>query len=598
MSNYIFIFSSPQSELQTQRWVERFSHEEANEVAIRNLSESTTLRIISAGLKQCLVDSAYFRGTAVDYNRHSIMFGAKGYAESLHDDRKVVSEGVEGEYLLARWSPTQTLFRRDAFGNAPILYYNGGQFAIISDSLLVISDYLKHMGHAPSVNEDALLSRMILNDVAGQQVGLDTLVTGVHYLPPPLSLSCHYDGGGFELKAGKEPRQVVFARGADVYRDGIRNAAESMAGLMMTLPGATDRRLTLSLSGGYDSRAILNAALVSGSELEYHFHTSRASERQGADYLVVSSLLAELNIVSNAPPSHRLRPAPQAASHTPMALWAASRLGLYDYLRGRHALPPLNVPVGLTGLGAETVKGNYGWKSWSELTSTFTSDTEARNALYTQGAAALDLIGVDPEEPGSAEWHYLAFRNALHTSAHLPLHMTGFAPLQQRALVGLARSELNEYPQPRYAGPSIVTDILIVLHAASAALPYVGEGKELTNGYVQDRLRTLGGSVRREGLRALRVSGKAEDVPTGPSKFAIKLAKLRNLNEPLTTETILHLGNIGLQHMRGVSDSDSYERVYNNARWRLLSKERPLSASGSSPAKLASVAALFADIRN
>lgn len=136
----------------------------------------------------------------------------------------------------------------------------------------------------------------------------------------------------------------------------------------------------------------------------------------------------------------------------------------------------------LGGHGAEVYKGNYGWRSIAMLSSSIKKDSFAVQAI--KGLAS---IGVDCDVPCGSEYHYLAYRNPLHSSRGSILSL-GMRPLLQKSLVSLSYSCANRHPRPAKNRPNIVTDMLLSMGQEFVATQFDKIDKMPSSVYVADFL--------------------------------------------------------------------------------------------------------------
>src|SRR5699024_1310341 len=122
-----------------------------------------------------------------------------------------------------------------------------------------------------------------------------------------------------------------------------------------------------------------------------------------------------------------------------------------------------------------------------------------REAL-DQAGRSIQKIGIPANHEGGSEWHYIAFRNALHGGRATLSSDYVARRAAQIPLIGLSRSPLNDLPAPRKAAPSVVLDSLIVLNPDMALSPFDDPRKNVSSEYVNQRLARLGGPLAAEGI--------------------------------------------------------------------------------------------------
>ncbi len=598
VSNYLFVFAAEPVKPRMQSWFDRHSHP-SSELRESQASPHVTLTVISHDLDSSLdvPTRTFFKGHMVDHRAGSVVFGLKGWLQ--YSAERDTSDYVrEGQFLRMSWDARSARFSRDAFGMLPLLYTEGSGYLAVSDSMLVLTDLRKHMGDNVTPNEEVLLSRALLGGFGAQQISPDTHVEEISFVPARQSLT---------VSLGSKPRAKVSGAALDglkpergeSYRDVLRTGAENIARLMATLTRLGDWRPSLSLSGGYDSRVPLAGAVAAGVVQDMQINTQNTKPVHADDFEVASRIAERVGFTLNGK-STAGRLADRTYEATPFMMWALSDLGLYDFIlrprAARHQLKHIN----LTGMGGEVIRGNYNWQSWPSVTKALKQpDPLVASALARQGVKGLRAVGVNPRSRHASELHYMNYRFALHGGSGRPMQMLGFAPLVQSNLIALAHSRLNERPYTTHYEQSIINDLCIVLSPELAAMPYdkgaAGRAsKDISSAEVGRRLSRLGGPVDTSTLTPYRVYGSPDDVPAGPPEFMLSVARSRGMDRPQNAETVLELGKRGLEVLESESLRRIYTQVYTNGRWRLETKNYPLTgAAKDSPIKPVVLHALF-----
>ena len=593
MSNYCFVVSHESAITRIRGWL---SHHDvtAAEIIEAQLDKVTSLFIIGAGAAALtdLASGVFFRGYAVDYSSQQIVFGLPGYSTASDRTRNAINDGIEGEYLIAHFGARAVSFYRDLFAMAPLLHTSGPGFVALSDSILTLSDLRAFTGLARTQNDQVLLARAVSNTVSGQQLSHETYMKEIAFLRIGETIEVTLESQPTIRSHLRDLTRQFTDDGLD-YRDVLVTSARRMAGLMRAASRNSDWPATLRLSGGYDSRACLAAATAAGVTERIRLVAHNYLQVHAVDFQVASDVAAHLGVRLN--PVGDLVDAPPARSLecSPLTLWAVSNLGVYDFYSLESI--PRSAPqmLEVSGLGAELSKGSFGWQSWPALCRGFELDPRVRDALEVQGRRALSDLGVDPEDDDASEWHNLAYRNALHASRHLPAHLAGLAPLQQRDLVAMGRSSGADIPRPASDAPSIINDLAIVLDPELALLAYDREEKRLSRSYIEARLQRLGGPLRIADEDELEMLGDVGSIPSGPSDFSIRVAENAGMSGDLEPVGIIELSRLGLETIADPDVNEVYSSVLNNAIWRLSVRGLPPVGSGSSPAKLPAILALF-----
>jgi hypothetical protein len=577
-------------------WISRYSDPATDEVRQVPLTPSRTLTVVSHDLAQSMSigQKCFFKGSAVDYERGSVVFGLQGWLNYSQDQPMESQPLLEGQFLLADWNEDQLRFRRDVFGTSQLLYSSGPGYAIVSDSLLALVDFRRHVGDPCTLNDEVLLARSVFSGLGAQQISPETYVNQISFLPARLSLDVSFEREIVPDPVGSALQDMELPDDVD-YAAVVRDGAVNLSRLIATLTGLPNWTLGLSLSGGYDSRVCLAGGIAAGVVKEMHFTCNSDLAVHAEDYRVAEALAERWGF------SIRNRLVEEAYSSrreidcTPFMLWSLSSMGVYDYFSMRQAARMPGKYIGLTGLGGELLGSNYSWQSWPDLAATLHAEPDIADALTEQGRKGVKAVGGDPESRLASELHFMNYRHALHGSRHVPLHMVGFAPLQQRLLTALAYSPRSDFIMPAYKALSPVNDLNILLAPELSTMPYDKPKKNLSKAYVEMRLERLGGPIDTAVLTPYTVHGLPDDVPAGPPEFLLNLARLRGLDLPQTAETLMELGEKGLDVLKDHPQRKVLEAVGENARWRLTKKKLPPIGAGESPAKLVSIYELFGE---
>ena len=593
MSNYTLIVSNEAASKQIRTWLSLYNGAET-EIREFQLNSAHTLFLIAAGVESLVdtVSGLFFRGFAIDYPRQRILFGLTGLTGAIEATQAAVTEGVEGEYLCARFDTSGVRISRDMFGIAPLLHTSGPGYVALSDSMLVLSNLRDFTNQPRTQNDQVMLSRAVLNDMCGQQISDQTFMNEIHFTRIGEQLRVTLDDAP-KLRSDLRAIHASFdSRGLE-YVETVRTGARRMAGLMRGLSRVPGWPIGLSLSGGYDSRTCLAAATAAGVERNIRISTRNDLPVHVDDYRVASQLASHLGVTLNPDSEVPFSPPARSLECSPFTLWALSSLGIYDYFTFRTSRRSTPQVLGITGIGAELIKGNFEWQSWPEACARFDLASPVRSALEREGSRALEDLGCDPSAMDATEWHYLAFRNALHGSRHSPIRMSGLVPFQQRELVAIGKSPEVGSLRPGRNDPTMVNDISIVLDPRLTQLAYDKSEKHISRAYIEERLLALGGQVRLEPEDDFVVLGDVGSIPSGPSDFAIRLAEKAGMKIEQNSDSIIELGRRGLEVIQSPDVREVYSGVLDNAVWRLTVKGRPPVGAGASPAKLPAIYALF-----
>lgn len=524
------------------KWLDK--HSTQREWRMLPWSRDREILIASRGLETCLRDGLFFRGTAVSPETRAIAFGVDGWLSlpsRLHQD----PHGVGGEFVLATWDEHGLAIRRDVFSCQPLLYTSGNGFVAISDSLLVLADLRRELGEFVTQNAEAILARCQLSSHATQQIGPETYVNEVAFLPAARGLCI--DAARLSVSMDGCVLGDRLVRDEKNYRWAIREAAGFVAGTVAAV-AAIDRWSTIVLlSGGYDSRVVLAAALRTGTIGRIAVKSLNDKPEHRVDFERAQALAERFTFALNRPANAG---APEALGFPPVAIWASTTLGTYDRPVPKSSKRWQPRAVEMTGLGGEILKGNWHWTDWRAMIEPFRAAGPVREAFDAQGRKGLAALGVHPEWADASELYYAGYRNGLHGSGgHIATHMLAVQPLQQLRLAALAHTRTDEARDPleerhraRFRGSyDALADLLVLMHPELAAMPYDKPEKALSPGRVAARARELGGGLTDTEVEAVTIFGHPERVPAGPTRLGVSIATSRGFGIPWAADPLLVL---------------------------------------------------------
>ncbi|MSS84959.1 hypothetical protein FYJ24_09325 [Actinomycetaceae bacterium WB03_NA08] len=414
-------------------------------------------------------DQTWFQGFATDHEKELMVFASA-------PDRFVPdpSSPVEGSYFSLHLSDEKVRFGADLYGFVPMLWFSEKGVSAVSDSYLSLIAIREQLGMSNTVDEESVRGRMWLNSMSYQQIGRETYCREIRYATPGTELSLDLKTGVFEEKALN--LQNFYAGRITDHGSAISEAAARMVRMFKTYP-LTGAKMTLALSGGQDSRVCLAAALVAGTSESINIICSNPGS---PDYLIAQRLGEQFNFGLNRHTSDE--GAPERVDTT--AAWAATSLGIYDALYMPGAFPVIEHPsFTIGGHGAGSSKGAYGWRGLSDI--------EMPPSALRQARRALCSIGVDPNDQWGSEWHYLAFRNAIHGGRATLSSDYVARPTAQIPLIGLSRSSKNQLVAPKPGRPSVILDTLIALRPDMAKIPFDTPVKSPRPRFVDQRREAL-----------------------------------------------------------------------------------------------------------
>jgi hypothetical protein len=579
VSNYTVVVYATSEMARIDKWLA--NHSVVTEVFREALTWNRSLLIVSKDVSASVTNRDYFRGTAFNAEVGAVIFGLSGWLEAPEIMRSSAGDH-NGEYCTVTWRKHEVQINRDVFGNARLLTTTGPRFAAASDSLIVLASLRKAFNEPVSVNEEVMLARATLNNTAVQQMSPDTMFREISFVPAGygVTLDTKFDA----TLTGEPMASRLIDKTDGAYRDRVRNIAEQISRTVAGLASVPGWSSMLSLSGGYDSRVVFGAARATGSLGVFNYTASNKSPLYARDFEVATSLAQQFQMPRITNPRFVRDDHPEDK----LTLWAASLLGVYDGFGPNRTTRGNHNTFTLTGIGAELLKGNWGWHPFDELVKGF-EEGEVRDAYERQGRHGILSIGGDPSSEFASEVYYIGYRNGLHSAAgHVGVHMTGMHPLQQFALAQLGHTVTDA----GHAGnPASIADISVLIDPEVATFPYDDSKRDITQSHASERLHALGGVIESSKLDALTVYGDPSDVPVGPANLGMSIARAIGVTGQFEKETVLRLGREGLA-LLSPDLRASYEPLIANAEWRIEKVDGDVASAGGSTARLASLTAL------
>ncbi|GAA2441087.1 hypothetical protein [Agromyces soli] len=572
MSNYVFLVHDPSASRSVNAWLDR--HAAASDVVRVRLGLRRRLIIVSKDARRSTRPGRFFRGTAIAPDHNALVFGVDGWLASP-DAVRSSSGDHAGEYLAAEWGAQRLELERDVFGSARLMHTAAPGIAAASDSLLVLASLRRAVGARVTANAEVLVARTAKNAVAGQQISPETILNEVSYVPAARGLSLDVRGLRWSL-TGAPVADRVASDGLD-YVEVVRQGAADVARTVATLAAVPGWSATLSLSGGYDSRLVLAGIVATGTNDAYRVRIVDNGPASEADVRVANSLARQFDVAPTAFGAPLPADAEDEYSH-----WAANLLGVYDGYGPVRTARWHARTFGLTGIGAEIHKGNWGWRPLHALADTAAPGGAVHDALSAQLAKAADSVGAVPTAGNASELYYLGYRNGIHGAAgHIGVHMTGVHPVMQLRLAQLGHLP---YEDGFRGSPAGIADHGILLAPEVAAHEYDDPRRNLSPGYVDERLAALGGRIG--AVDGYEVHGHPDDVVDGPSMLSLSIARELGLHGPLNADHVMARAEDALGLISDPDVRQAYVDVRDNAAWRIAKQNGSLKAAGISPARI------------
>lgn len=512
MANYLYVIAEKHDIARLS------SHLRDDESTHVDLDETWSALYVSAGGRMA-PDGGAFKGWAVDYQAGRITFPDADSASWPNAHAR-----AEGSFFRAEQGSGDVRVTTDEFSVTPMLHTSEPGLFAASDSLFVLTWVRRALGYANDPLPAALESRRWTNSMGHQQFGPRTVVAGIDYAFPGTVVTRDLDERRTTVEHDLLPETLL--KGISDHSEAIVESARRMVQLFRAL-AAAGVTVNAAISGGMDSRVVLAAALAAdiGDRLVV------GCQDNGSPDLVIATRMSErFRFPLNKGPRElqgRLQ------NNDQLAYWAVSSMGFYDSLYAPPKLRRVELPVfQVGGHGAEAAKGNYGWRPISAI--------GMPDAAKAEAADALSLVGVDAAGTEASEWHFLMFRNAIHSSRGSGISEYTARPAVQKPAIGLSRSPLCDFERPVGAAPNVVQDILITLSPDLALADFDKPRKNMTFQHVSDRVRRNGGFLDPGPIPDLTVEGTPDPNP-GLTRSFIDLAADAGLSGPTNSATLARL---------------------------------------------------------
>lgn len=588
MSNYLVVVHDASATGPLNSWLDANGSPESERFAAP-LNRRRQLTIVSKDVSQSVSGSTYFRGTGVSPENNAIIFGAAGWSKLR---RAVDEHGVAGEFVMATWDRRAVRVRRDVFSSVGMMHAHGPGFIAVSDSLLILADLRSHFGLRNAQNDEAIMGRSVLNAHAGQQMSPETFVREIEWVPAGQGVTIDVRSTAVLRVDGRTMTDRVIGWQADRTQT-LRNAAAFIASGTEALASIDDWETELSLSGGYDSRIILAGALRNRAVDGMVVVSANRVAAHEADFAVAKSLAGRFDFRLN--PS-RDRGKVVDYGMNPVGIWASTSLGTYDRLMPVTSRRTAERETSLTGIGAEILKGNWGWTSLRGIVDGIDLVADRRDAFEAQLRKGMAAVGADPEWADASELQYIGYRNGIHGAGHIAMHMNGVRLLQQVAIAALGHvrsdgADALEHRSRASFGDRLggITDMLAVMNTDLAGMPYDDSRKNLDPDHLAARRSALGGPLGADEGGTVEIFGHPQDVPAGPSVLGESVARRRGFAIDRDPQSLLTAIDAGVEALNDSAVRAVYEEVAAHARWRMMTKGLPPEDAGFSTPKALSL---------
>jgi len=591
MSNYVAVVVKRPKLLKIQSWLKAYCTD-PSEISTTKLTENTFLVVVSKGATEDVyaADRFFFKGHAVDHANKAVIFGAHG--KKLHNAATTSASRhqLEGCYIHCSWNEGEIVFNNDAFAICSMLYFSESDVVAVSDSMFILTRIRRHLGLPNTPNEEALVARSWGNTMAGQLLSNETQIDQIKYATIGTTLRVA-NGNLLSSKAvavpfGGTPKIDELG----TYEEEIRDSVKRVSSLIHTLSQISANSVRVALSGGFDSRVVLASALKSPAARELCvFNCTGISSTQKIDYEVVRALSEKFGFPLGLRDQETKKFVKNSVENI-ANLWVLSNAGLYDFLYTPNFYAKKAAVFNFGGFGAEVYKGMYGWKRINKIASAIKNKATSE-AFRSQATKGIGQLGIDPSDNIGSEWHYLGYRNAIHSGRATMTSMLGMRPLIQRQLVTLSRSDLNPFPAPKKGQMSMVSDMLIYANPDLAKCDFDTPDKNLKADYVENRSKHFG-QLSTADIDTYTLLGKVERIHHGAPELFYNMAK--TFNDQILSQSLIEEKMAAGFECLPTECRDHYAAGFEGAKEALSADGKIGSMLPSYAGKLTGIAALFA----
>lgn len=450
--------------------------------------------------------SGFLKGVAIDHDERSIIFhdgfGFNNYEALNRSEGCFISLQRRNDYLKVHG---------DKFGLMPKLYtvfeFGGGA---VSDSFFMLMALRRFLNIDADFHDESFNSRSWFNAITYQLLSKDTVCKQIKYLP---ANSCVYFHKNNLIVEQQDASLNFLINQKSSYKELVLKAASQIYGLMSGLAGIDESYLSLSASGGLDSRILLCAYSKMKKDKSLVGFGVNSKKNLTKDFDIACNISESIGVNFNSRPASR-----KSTKINGIFEWLIFCCGIYDPLYSSGSYLEKDSLIRLGGHGGELFKGNYGWRKCSSI-GLSSLDSGLYDLFNREIKKGVKSLGLDDESSFSSEFHYLGYRNPLHGSRFLQSTLLGFRPLVNESLIRVAYNCFDIQCRDKN---KISQDLAILLDPLIAIEPYDDIRKQISPSYACERMSYFGGLGE---VSKYSVFGHPADIKSGPIHGALKLAR-------------------------------------------------------------------------
>lgn len=394
----------------------------------------------------------------------------------------------DGCYLLVRRDGPEWVVGSDFKGNCKIFYYEDGDRWAVGNSLADLISEVRGLGWTITVQPHLLAAWELRNPIWDMCVSYETMVKEIRLLPRWSVLRASQRGIREEVALTLDATESY-----DDYVESLRSYLETWLGRIGTIAADGEAHVTVDVTGGIDSRAVLTLFLGARQHLGIPFDgairfNSNTVKRRAHDLKVAQNLANHYNFTLNGAP-HEPTAVRRLTGGQQFARWKSFAFGSYRPVYEPAAVTDLHaLPFG--GQGGEGHRQSY--VSFEDPNDVFARERkrfgdDAKFDLVQQAMEeSLALIARQSPRTPPLLAHFQEFRDR---------HHAGLNPQYRLRAVPLTGRQLHE--ASRHLSPELLLrgQTLRDLHAVTApgllAIPYDQVGKAATPEMLRDLVKPL-----------------------------------------------------------------------------------------------------------
>jgi len=537
-------------------------------------------------------DGFFFRGQAVDHSTKSLILGGEGFSEFLKDCPEFRNPNCitdfEGSYVLARWNEKELTFANDLFSIYRVICYFTDEIAIISDSLVLITECIKSMGISPKINSNiATVKAWDASGFPNSPISQELILEGAYTLQAGAYLNLIWTDKGISSTIVNRNVKDVFEFPSTTYVSALEMCANHMYSNLEMITHLFNPVIEFGLSGGLDSRLILALCLKSPKIMECLNITTNKSPARHNDYLVVEKLSRRYNFPFNQVQTNLLKENTKenrVRISNKFGFWCLASLGTYDsfYLTPHYSKYPC--VISMLGVGAEQVKQTSDQSRIRKLA--LNQSLEIRDSVVHQVSKSLKLMGVNKDADDAMKWHHMAHKAAYHLGFKIAQSSMILRPYVQKSVFAISQLSDNPFKGESIKGPTVIHDLLILLNPELACEDYDLEHKNVSLEYANSRISELGGMITLETAKKPRCYGTLQAVNNGPAKSFLRVVSNFTMDSdlPIKQQLLMKVQRI-YQEIMPAGLKELYLSCYENTIRSLNDESIELSYAGSLAAR-------------